>query len=274
MCLASARMRLALLSLLVVVASCAHSPSANPEPLDAREGAVTPGAQQAGSRTLRAVDFAPDIVAALVHKHGEGQRARAERGMRQVALLWRAQDGDEKALRAFAEEWFVSHPAQLETLLGRFEYAFEQVDGYFLDLGRELRRWSELELGPQMPIDDVFAGLDLSAHASDDLFASKLAFIALLNFPLPTLDEMLAQGKSWSRRDWSEVRLARRFALRPSSEAQQARSKAYADAQAYIAGYNLWMHHVLAPGGRRLFPAGVRLISHWNLRDEIKADYA
>ena len=34
------------------------------------------------------------------------------------------------------------------------------------------------------------------------------------------------------------------------------------------------MHHVLTPDGRRLFPAGLRLLSHWNLRDELKARYA
>jgi hypothetical protein len=34
------------------------------------------------------------------------------------------------------------------------------------------------------------------------------------------------------------------------------------------------MHHVLGEDGRRLFPKGVRLLSHWNLRDQIKADYA
>ena len=31
---------------------------------------------------------------------------------------------------------------------------------------------------------------------------------------------------------------------------------------------------MLAADGRRLFPAGQRLLSHWNLRDEIKARYA
>jgi hypothetical protein len=34
------------------------------------------------------------------------------------------------------------------------------------------------------------------------------------------------------------------------------------------------MHHVLDEDGRRLFPPGLRLITHWNLRDEIKAAYA
>ncbi|MFL5395028.1 MAG: hypothetical protein ACJ79G_19545 [Myxococcales bacterium] len=232
------------------------------------------GLQNLLTGASRGAEDPTDLMPALVRKHGAAQRDRVEQGFNQVTLLWRPEDGDRQALHAFGEQWFVSDPAQRDALLDRFEYVLEQVDGYFLDVGREMRRYSELEVGPQLPIDDVFAGLDLSAHASDDFFHSKVAFIALLNFPLPTLDEMLAQGKSWNRREWAAVRLARRFALRPSGEAVQARSKAYADAQAYIAGYNLWMHHVLAPGGKRLFPAGVRLIAHWNLRDQIKADYA
>ena len=34
------------------------------------------------------------------------------------------------------------------------------------------------------------------------------------------------------------------------------------------------MHHVLSEKGERLFPKGKRLLSHWNLRDELKAQYA
>jgi hypothetical protein len=34
------------------------------------------------------------------------------------------------------------------------------------------------------------------------------------------------------------------------------------------------MHHLTDDKGLRLFPPGLRLISHWNLRDELKADYA
>ena len=49
---------------------------------------------------------------------------------------------------------------------------------------------------------------------------------------------------------------------------------ALADADSYISGYNIWMHHLLDADGRRLFPAGKRLITHWNLRDELKAQYA
>ena len=214
---------------------------------------------------------APALVQKLVQKHGEASRARAERGVKQVAAYWRAGDGD---AASFVEESFVPDAPGQEALLKRFSMAFEQIDGHFLEIGRALRSWSELELGPQLPVDQLFAGLDLGAHASEDLFTSKLAFVALLNFPLPDLEEMVAQGPRWSRAQWAMARLTRRFALRPSGAARQAVAKASADAEAYIAGYNIWMHHVLSPEGKRLFPRGMRLLTHWNLRDQIKADYA
>ncbi len=210
---------------------------------------------------------ASELVAALVQKHGEASRARAERGVKQVLALWRPQDGD---LRAFIESSFIADPA---LLLQRFSKAFEQIDGHLLEIGRALRSWNELELGPQLPVDQLFASVDVGAHLSDDLFDSKLAFVALLNFPLSELDEMAAEGPAWTRKQWAEARLTRRFAQRPSGAALQAVAKASADSEAYIAGYNLWMHHLLDKG-ERIFPKGVRLLTHWNLRDEIKADYA
>src|SRR5438128_5217323 len=214
------------------------------------------------------------LVTALAQKHGEPSRARAERGVRQVSAYWRTEDGDAAALRAFVEDAFVADPEQLDALLGRFSAAFEQIDGHMLEIGRALRSWNELELGPQMDVDQAFAALDVSAHLPEDLFTSKLAFVALLNFPQPDLQEMVSQAPRWSRQQWAHARLTRRFAVRPSGAALQAVAKATVDAEAYIAGYNLWMHHVLAPDGRRLFPKGVRLLTHWNLRDQIKFDYA
>ena len=49
--------------------------------------------------------------------------------------------------------------------------------------------------------------------------------------------------------------------------------KASSVADQYISEYNIWMHHLLDENGQRLFPAKLRLISHWNLRDELKGDY-
>ena len=136
------------------------------------------------------------LVAALVQKHGESARARAERGVKQVAAFWRAQDGDAAALKAFVEESFADDP---DPLLKRFSAAFEQIDGHLNEIGRALRSWSELELGPELPVDQTFAALDVGAHLSEDLFTTRLAFVVLLNFPQPDLNEMVAQGPRWSR---------------------------------------------------------------------------
>src|SRR6266446_8831828 len=257
-------------------AAPAQKPAAEKAPMDtpppAKEAAAAPPAAEASSARI-AIDQA-GLVSALVQKHGEDVRPRAERGVRQVAAYWRKEDGDAGALPAFVEEAFVKDPRELEALLRRFSAAFEQIDGHMLEIGRALKSWSELELGPQMEVDQIFAAVDVSAHLPEDLFSSRLAFIALLNFPQPDLQEMVAQGPRWSRQQWAVARLTRRFAVRPSGAALQAVAKATAEAEAYIAGYNVWMHHVLAPDGRRLFPKGVRLLTHWNLRDQIKADYA
>jgi hypothetical protein len=120
----------------------------------------------------------------------------------------------------------------------------------------------------------MLSGVDLSAHVSEDFFAAKLAFVVLLNFPATTLKERLERGPGWTRQQWAEARLAGRFARRIPGEVEQQISRVGAAADLYIAEYNLWMHHVLGPGGERLFPKDLRLISHWNLRDELKADYS
>ncbi|MEO6325753.1 MAG: hypothetical protein ABIT01_21180 [Thermoanaerobaculia bacterium] len=202
------------------------------------------------------------------------QTARVVRGIDQAASLWRAQDGPLAAFVAFARESFIGDPALLDATFAHLEYAHEQLDGTLNELNRELRHWSELDQGPILPIDRLFASFESSAHVTDDLFDSKIAFVILLNFPLSSLAERQEKGAGWSRRQWAEARLAQRYARRVPASVSQAIQQGSADAEAYIAEYNVWMHHLLDPEGRRLFPSGLRLISHWNLRDDLKARYA
>jgi hypothetical protein len=54
---------------------------------------------------------------------------------------------------------------------------------------------------------------------------------------------------------------------------QQA-SKVSAEGEAYIADYNIYMGNILNDDKETLFPEDMVLLSHWNLRDEIKANYA
>ena len=207
----------------------------------------------------------------LATKYGTPERARIERGVDQVAALWRAEDGD---LDAFARDAFVPTGPLLDATFARFEAALEQLDGHFLEMGRELRRPTDLDTGPLLPVDSLFSSIDPSAHITDDLFASKLAFTALLNFQLSTLDERVKTAERFGRRDWAASRLTQRFAQRVPASVQQQMAAAAAKADLYISEYNIWMHHIVDDDGARAFPKGKRLISHWNLRDELKAAYA
>jgi hypothetical protein len=213
----------------------------------------------------------------LVAKYGEGQRERVRRGLKQVAQFWRAEDGDNAAREAFVKANFAGDQATLDQVFARFERLMEQIDGHAQEMGREFRTEADLDLGPMLPMDEVFAGWDPSAHVLDDMFRNKLAFVALLNFPLTTLEQRLTEGRKWTRRQWAEARLAQRFSKRVPAEVNAAIAQASAEADHYVAEYNIWVHHLLvkAPNGSEgyFFPKGMRLLSHWNLRDEIKADY-
>lgn len=216
----------------------------------------------------------PDLAALtseLTSKHGEAQRARIERGVEQVAALWRDEDGD---LAAFVREQFIADAKQLDATFARLEAVFEQVDGHLHEAGREARRATEVDTGPMLAVDPLLATYDPFAHLSDDLFATKVAFVALLNFPLTTLAERIEHGPKYSRREWAEARLTGRFNRRVPAAVRQELTRATADSDLYIAQYNVWMHHLVDDEGRRPFPSGMRLISHWNLRDELKARYA
>ncbi len=210
----------------------------------------------------------------LVTKCGESQRARAQQGLHQVAEFWRADDGDAAAFEDFVRTNFAGDQATLDTMFNRFQLLLEQLGGHMHEINRAFRQQLDLDLGPVLPFDEVFGGYDPSAHVIDDFFNNKLAFTVLLNFPLATLDDCLKNGPGWSRRQWAEVRLAQQFDKRIPADVNLAISEAASDAGQYISQYNIWMYHVVNSQGQRIFPPKMRLLSHWNLRDEIKADYS
>src|SRR6185503_2854378 len=148
------------------------------------------------------------------------------------------------------------------------------LNGHMGEIGREFPNQSDLDVGPILGFDEVFAGYDPSAHINDDFFSNKLAFVGPLNFAPSTFEQRLAEGEKWSRRRWAEARLAQRFSKRIPADVNQALAEAGAEVGRYIAEYNIWMHHLVDANGQRLFAPKLRLLSHWNLRDEIKADYS
>lgn len=210
----------------------------------------------------------------LVQKYGASQEANIKTGLQQVADFWFAEDGSEKDFIDFALENYAGDPVVRDAMFNRFEYLFEKLDGHMQEITREFRVQSDLDLGTIYPFDELFGAYNAAAHTTDDFFQNKIAFVVLLNFKLRTLEEKISLGDSWTRREWAELRLAERFSKRIPANVYQEVSKASSEAELYIAGYNIFMHNVTGPKGEKPFPKGLRLLSHWNLRDEIKADYA
>ncbi len=209
----------------------------------------------------------------LIAKYGNEQEERIKRGLKQAASLWRSDDGDGDVFKVFVLDNFAGDQEAFDAMFTRFENLLTIVDGNMNAIGTEFCMQTDLDLGPVYSFDEVFAAYSPGAHVLDDFFKNKLAFVVLLNFPLTTLEERLKNGDRWSRREWAEVRLAQIFSKRVPAEVNLAIAKASALSDQYIAGYNIWMHHLLDSEGNRLFPEGMRLLSHWNLRDELKADY-
>lgn len=210
----------------------------------------------------------------LRNKYSETVYERIDRGVKQTAALWRIEDGSFADFKSFCENYFIADPELLENTLERFESQLESIDGHFHEIGRDLADPIQLMMGDVLSVDYLFAELAPKAHIQEDLFKKKLAFVVLLNFPVYTLDERLKRSDDWSRNDWAAARLAERFASRVPADVSQKINQAYVKADDYIANYNIHMHHVLDKDGKRLFPEGLKLITHWNLRDELKAQYA
>ncbi len=209
----------------------------------------------------------------LVAKYGDAARTDARRGMEQVAKFWRPEDGDAAVFEEFVLLNFAGDDKTRDEMFGRFERLLDKLNGHMTEIGVAFRWQTDLDIGPVLPMDEIFAGYDPSAHVGDDFFLNKIAFIVLLNYPLTTLDRRLADGAGWTRRQWAEARLAQRFAKRIPAEVNLEVAKINSAADRYISGYNVWMHHLVDGKGKRLFPAGMKLLSHWNIRDELKASY-
>ncbi|MBN2185225.1 MAG: hypothetical protein JW746_07845 [Candidatus Krumholzibacteriota bacterium] len=210
----------------------------------------------------------------LTDKYGVEQRDRLLTGMKQAASYWREEDGGAEVFEKFVEENFAGDSETLDSVFNRFELILEKVNGSVHEMSTTMRLQTDLDAGPILPMDRVFAGYDVGAHIKDDLFNNKLAFVVLLNFPLRSLEERLTNGKKWTRRQWAEARLAQRFSKRIPAHVNLKLSEAASASDQYIADYNIWMHHLVDADGKRIFPEGLRLLSHWNLRDELKANYS
>ncbi|HNR43368.1 MAG TPA: hypothetical protein PKL65_14150, partial [Bacteroidales bacterium] len=213
-------------------------------------------------------------IKALTEKHGEAAAFRIDRGVRQAASLWRDTDGTADEFTQFCTEQFVADVSELETLFKKLERNLEIFSGYFHKMDVLLKEPLHLDGPDPGPVDLMFGSYDASAHLTDDFFANKIAFLTALNFPFYSLKEKTELGANWSRLEWAYARMGDRFTSRVPADIIQNVSQTLTAADTYISGYNILMDKLIDSSGTALFPAGLKLITHWGLRDELKSDYA
>jgi hypothetical protein len=210
----------------------------------------------------------------LIEKYGETAVFRIERGVNQVASLWRETDGTSEEFESFVMGNFVADDEKLKLLYNRLERNFEVLNGHFHKMDVLLKEPLHLEGPPIEQVDMLFGSYNPSAHLTDDFFANKIAFLTALNFPFYSLIEKTELGKNWSRQQWAYARMGDQFTSRVPADIIQNASKVLTAADTYISDYNIYMGNTLSDDGTTLFPEGMKLISHWGLRDELKSNYA
>lgn len=198
-----------------------------------------------------------------------------ERGVSQAAALWTAEDGTEEEFSAFVREnYCASDSARLalfSSLSRILENCFQSADMLTVDLLKPTQLTNAGE--PELP-DWIMSAYSPMAHFSDDMFANRLAFVTILNFPHFSLEEKNDLGRHWSRMEWAMARMGDVFTTRVPAAVNAELAQANADAENYIADYNIYMGNLRTDDGRQLWPEDKILLAHWNLRDELKALYS
>ena len=196
------------------------------------------------------------------------------RGAQQVAVLWTPADGSEAEMMQFIADNECQTDSErlvlFESLSRILERMYESADLLTVELLKPTQLTNGAE--PQTP-DWIMSGYSPLAHFADDMFANKLAFVTILNFPHYTLEEKNTLGRNWTRQEWAYARMGDVFTTRVPAAVNTQMAQALANAENYIADYNIYMGNLRTEDDRQLWENDKVLLSHWNLRDELKALY-
>ncbi len=220
-----------------------------------------------GGRTIETV------IDQLVEKHGDAHHDRISRGVNQAASLWRNSDGSAEDFENFCVQSFIADQQELDEVFDRLAHNFEHLFGYMNRITLELNRQLHEDRGPIHRIDQMFGAFSPSAHVADDLYNNKIAFVIALNFPHYTLDEKNEMGGDWTDRQWGYARLGDYFTARVPPRLVQEYGQASSDVRLYISEYNVFAGKLVDNEGQTHFPEGMKLLAHWNIRDEIRSNY-
>ena len=214
-------------------------------------------------------------ITTVLQAHPTADSAMLARGAKQVATLWRESDGTETDYQTLIASYYAATDAEKEQLYNRMAFILEQCRQSADILNNTLQEPTTL-LGKGDPtqIDWIISGYSPMAHFAEDMFTNKIAHICVLNFPHYSLEEKNTLGKDWTRQEWAYARLGDVFSSRVPGHVVANYSQALSEAENYIAGYNIMMHCLRNEQGDQLWQEPMALLSHWNLRDELKSNYA
>lgn len=200
--------------------------------------------------------------------------ALVERGVKQAAALWRSEDGSQQDFQQFCRQYFCKDLNEKTILFNRICDNFEVIYGHNNRISIELMRPEQLAGYPSTSVDQLFSAYSGMAHFQEDMYASKLAFVIIINFPHFTLKEKQHNGHRWSDLEWGFVRLGDVFTSRVPASAEQRIANVSTAANSYIDKYNINMQQVGSYHNQFFWNYSLPLTSHWGLRDELKAAYA
>lgn len=196
------------------------------------------------------------------------------RGVKHAASLWRKEDGTPGDFVNFVKANYIPDEERRRIIFGKISDYFESMAGNFNEITLSLRRTLDLSVGDIDEVDRMFGNYSVDSHVQEDFYSNKIAFVIALNFPYYNLEEKEKMGPGWDRMQWAMARMGDMFVSRVPAELTQKVVEATGNSEMYIAEYNVHMGKLRTDDGRQLFPDGMVLLSHWNLRDELKADYA
>ena len=196
-----------------------------------------------------------------------------KRAVTHTASLWLKSDGTPDEFENFCLDQFIADPVLKEKIFLKLSRALEILEGHFNKILLDLQEPVQLDEGDILPIDELLAGYDARTHLYSDFYSNKIAFIIALNFPYYSLEEKETFGSNWTPAEWAYARMGDLFISREPAEVLQNYSRVNSQADIYIADYNIYMGKLLTNKNERLFPPDMKLLSHWNLRDEIKSCY-
>ncbi|ASB51178.1 hypothetical protein CDL62_14455 [Alkalitalea saponilacus] len=224
-------------------------------------------------KSVVSADAIESTIKALIEKHPDADAERISRGVKHTASLWWPADGTNDDFIEYCKKHFIPNEKEREAFFNSVSTHIETLYGHFNQIALGLQRPIHVDMGEILPIDAAFGAYSAGAHLQNDLFDNKIAFYITLNFPYYSLDEKEELGKSWDRRDWAYARLGDLFTSRTPASIIQNYSRVSTDSEMYISQYNIQAGKLLTDENRTIFPEDMVLLSHWNLRDELKANY-